>query len=410
MDVTNHFCIARQAICDAQLKLCAYELLYRASADAEHAEILDPHEATARVTSSALLDYGLEKLAPGQQIYINMSSHWLKHSELLPNAKIKNRIVLQVMKEMPADEDLLAALKQLREKGFLIALDDYHHNDLRHKLLPETDIVIVETQNQSLETLRQVKASLNLYPVKTLAEKIETWQDFDQLKQIGFDFYQGYFLSRPETLNQPEVSSNRMVMAKLLTMLFDDKSNLTQIEALIAQEPSLYYRLMKFINSPAYNLPNQIDSLHQAVVYMGMETLRTLVSILIWARNNHKAYTVLPLLLTRAKACELLAKAQGLAPADKYFSLGFLSLLDVALDQPLPTLIDNMSLSDEMQQALLHNEGPSASLLNLIRLWERADWELLEQHPLYDPHSTPQLMLQAFEWANNTEQQIKSVG
>lgn len=407
MDVKDQFCIARQAICDQHLQVKAYELLYRASHQANHAEIIDPHEATARVTGQALLDYGLDKIAPNQQIYINLSAHWIKNNELLPAARIKNRIVLQIPRNIQLNDQLVESLHDIRKKGFQIALDDYHHNDPRRALLPDVDIVIVETQNQSFPILELVQEFLSQYSVTTVAEKIESWADFNQLKALGFDLYQGYFLSRPETLEQTSHSNNRMVMTRLLTMLLDDRSSINQIENMITQEPSLSYRLIKFINSPVYRLPNRIDSLHQAIVYMGMETLRTLVSILVWSRNSHKAYAVLPLLLTRAKACELVAKQQGLAPADRYFTLGFLSLLDVALDQPLDSLIAEMSLSKEMEEALLEDKGPAASLLNLIRLWERADWELLQNHPMYDSQTTPQLMLQALEWANNTEQAVK---
>ena len=407
MDVKDQFCIARQAICDQYLQVRAYELLYRASHQADHAEIMDPHEATARVTALALLDYGVDKIAPNQQIYINLSSHWIKHSELLPVTRIKDRVVLQVPSNIQIDDHLIASLRKIRQKGFQIALDDYCATDPRHCLLADVDIVIVEVKDQSLQVLEQILEELSQYPVKTIAEKIENWTQFNQLKVLGFDLYQGYFLSRPETLEQTKHSNNRLVMTRLLTMLLDDRSSIDQIENLITQEPSLSYRLIKFINSPVYRLPNRIDSLHQAIVYMGMETLRTLVSILVWSRNSHKAYAVLPLLLTRAKACELIAKQQGFAPADRYFTLGFLSLLDVALDQPLDSLIAEMSLSTEMEQALLEDKGPAASLLNLIRLWERADWELLQNHPMYDSQTTPQLMLQALEWANNTEQAVR---
>ncbi|MBB1485277.1 EAL and HDOD domain-containing protein [Oceanospirillum sediminis] len=404
MEPDNNFCIARQAICDEQLNLVAYELLYRASGDADSASILDPNEATARVTSTAFLDFGLEAIAPKQQIYINMSQYWLNHEELLPVARIRNRVVLQILSDVRIDDELKQNLKAIKEKGYQLALDDYRHDDPRFSLLPLIDIVIVETTQQPLSTIRQVVSTLRHYPVEILAEKIESWQTFDQLKKLGFDYYQGYFLARPENLPPAEPGSNRMIMSRLLTTLLDENSDIKQIEELIAQEPSLYYRLLKFVNSSAYNLPNQVDSLHQAIVYMGLTTLRTLVSILVWSRNSHKAWAILPLLLARAKACELIARDRGMSPADRYFSLGFLSLLDVALDQPIEHLLKEMSLSDEMHQALIAHQGPGAQLLNLVRLWEKGDWVQLQQHPWYDPDKTPELTSQALIWASQTEQ------
>lgn len=403
----DHFCIARQAICDNALKLVGYELLYRADTEDLSAVISNPHEATARVTSLALLDFGLDHVAPKQPIYINMSQEWFKHPALLPTAKVQQRIVLQVPADIVVDETLRANLHTIRGKGFLVALDDYKLDDPRAPLLNDVDIVIVETLNQSLSTVRKVKTALLQYPVKTLAEKIESWSSFEQLKQMGFDYYQGFFLARPETLTPQASGANQLILAKLMTLLFDENSSVEQIEHYISQEPALYYRLMKYVNSSAYNLPNRIDSMHQAVVYMGMETLRTVVCILMWARNSNNVYTVLPLLLTRAKACELLAQQQGMRPVDRFFTLGFLSLLDVALGQPLDTLLSNLPLSTDMADALLRNEGPLAELLNCIRHWERAEWAALEQHPLYSAE-LPILMNKALAWANQTEDNITS--
>ncbi|MFG1490614.1 hypothetical protein ABMA58_15295, partial [Oceanospirillum sp. HFRX-1_2] len=107
--------------------------------------------------------------------------------------------------------------------------------------------------------------------------------------------------------------------------------------------------------------------------------------------------------------CELLAKEQGFAPADRYFTLGFLSLLDVALDQPLDKLIPSLSISDEMQQALLADEGPLANVLNFVRQWEKANWSMLEQHPMFSLERTPQLMQQAQRWALETEQEMQKI-
>ncbi|MDX1399884.1 MAG: HDOD domain-containing protein, partial [Oceanospirillum sp.] len=252
-------------------------------------------------------------------------------------------------------------------------------------------------------------AELKHYPITLMASRIESWQAFEKIRAIGFDLYQGGFLAKPELLDTPKNSANRMLLVKLMTLLFDDKSSISKIEQVIEQEPTLFYRLLKFVNSAAYRLPNKIDSLHQAVIYIGTETLRTLVAILVWAKDDHKAYAVLPQILTRAKACELLAKEQGLAPADRYFTLGFLSLLDVALDQPLDKLIRNLSISEEMQKALLNDEGPLADVLNFVRRWEKADWKFLEQHKMFSLENTPLLMQQAQRWALETEKEMHNI-
>lgn len=398
MEAVNRYCVTRLAFCDQALIRKGFELAYYDPHDAVNA-----FEASAKVASFALLDYGLDQVSADSRMLLSITPDWLANANILPSAKVKDRLVLQLPADLPVNESSENTFRQIRAKGFQIALTDYAPNDPREALLNQVDMVIINCQQFILGDIKAIQHQLRRYPVEILASGIESWQAFEKLKVIGFDLYQGSFLAKPELLDTPKNSVNRVLLAKLITLLFDDKSSVSQLETLIEQEPTLFYRLLKFVNSAAYRLPNKIDSLHQAVVYMGTETLRTLVAILVWAKDDHKAYTVLPQILTRAKACELIAKDHGFAPVDRYFTLGFLSLLDVALDQPLPQLITGLSVSDQMQAALLENEGPLAEVLNFVRLWEKANWSALEQHPMFSLERTPELMQQAQHWAAEIE-------
>lgn len=404
MEAINQFCITRLTFCDNDLIRRGFELTYH---DTQHTA--NPLEISAKVASFALLDYGLDQAGENGKVLLTITQSWLANASMLPVAKIKDRLVLQLGDDIEPDPLSLVALQQIRNKGFLIALGNFGPNDPRKPLLTAVDIVSLNCGKFILGDLKKLYAELKHYPVTLMASRIESWQAFEKIRSIGFDLYQGGFLAKPELLDTPRNNANRMLLVKLMTLLFDDKSSISKIEQVIEQEPTLFYRLLKFVNSAAYRLPNKIDSLHQAVIYIGTETLRTLVAILVWAKDDHKAYAVLPQILTRAKACELLAKDQGLAPADRYFTLGFLSLLDVALDQPLDKLIRNLSISEEMQKALLEDEGPLAEVLNFVRKWEKADWEYLEQHKMFSLPRTPELMQNAQHWALETEMQMQNI-
>ena len=404
MEALHDYCITRLTFCDRQLIRKGFELRYQGPDDTETAAAdTDPLEANAKVASFALLDFGLDQVESGNRIILPVAASWLTNNAMLPVARVKNRLILMLGPDTPADPLTLQALKQVRQKGFQIALGDYRPDDPRSVLLSETDLVQLNCQQMILKEIKELHSELNRHNTAVLCSHIESWQAFEKIKAIGFDLFQGSFLSRPELLDTPRNSTNRLILIRLMSLLFDDKSSIANIETVIEQEPGLVYRLLKFVNSAAYRLPNRIDSLHQAVIYIGTETLSTLVAILVWAKDDHKAYAVLPQILTRAKACELIARARGLAPADRYFTLGFLSLLDVALDQPLPSLIQNLSLSEPMQQALLEQEGPLSDVLTLVRLWQHADWDALEHHPLFTTPELPELMLQAQQWSDQLE-------
>ncbi|OOV88735.1 EAL and HDOD domain-containing protein [Oceanospirillum linum] len=404
MGSLNQLCITRLTFCDSDLIRRGFELAYH---DTQHTA--NSLEISAKIASFTLLDYGLDQAGKSGKVLLTITKAWLPNASTLPAAKIKDRLVLQLAEDIPPDPITLNALHHIRSKGFQVALTNYTISDPRKALLSEVDIVKINCQRLMPSDLKHLHAELKGYSVTLMAGQIESWQIFEQVRAAGFDLYQGSFLGKPELLDTPKNSTNRIMLVKLMTLLFDDKSSIQEIEKVIEQEPTLFYRLLKFVNSAAYQLPNKIDSLHQAVIYIGTETLRALVAILVWAKDDHKAYTVLPQILTRAKSCELLAKEQGLAPSDRYFTLGFLSLLDVALDQPLDKLIQSLSLSEEMQNALLKDEGPLAEVLNFVRQWEKANWEILQQNQMFSPENTPELMQQAQHWAQETEKEMQNI-
>ncbi|WP_417596974.1 EAL and HDOD domain-containing protein [Oceanospirillum sp.] len=404
MGSLNQLCITRLTFCDSDLIRRGFELTYH---DTQHTA--NSLEVSAKVASFTLLDYGLDQAGESGKVLLTITKAWLPNASTLPAAKIQDRLVLQLDEDISPDPITLNALHHIRSKGFQVALTNYTINDPRKALLSEVDIVKINCQKLMPCDLKRLYAELKGYSVALMAGQIENWQMFEQVRAAGFDLYQGSFLGKPELLDTPKNSTNRILLVKLMTLLFDDKSSIQEIEKVIEQEPTLFYRLLKFVNSAAYQLPNKIDSLHQAVIYIGTETLRTLVAILVWAKDDHKAYTVLPQILTRAKSCELLAKELGLAPSERYFTLGFLSMLDVALDQPLDKLILSLSLPEEMQNALLKDEGSLAEVLNFVRQWEKANWEILQQNQMFSSESTPELMQQAQHWAQETEKEMQNI-
>lgn len=404
MDSLNQFCITRLTFCDNDLIHRGFELFYHDTKDSAN-----PFEISAKVASFALLDYGLDQAGEKGKVILTITQSWLANANILPVAKIKDRLVLRLGCDIETDPITLSALQTIRSKGFQIALADYTPEDARTPLLSQVDIVALNCQSMTLGDLKNSYKELRKYPLSIMAQNIESWQAFEKIKTIGFDFYQGSFLAKPELLDTPKNNSNRIMLVRLITLLFDEKSSISDIEKIIEQEPTLFYRLLKFVNSAAYQLPNKIDSLHQAVIYIGTEALRTIVAILVWAKDDHKAYTVLPQILTRAKACEMLAKEYSRSPADRYFTLGFLSLLDIAMSQPLEKLILNLSVSDEMQDALLNHQGPLADILEFVQLWEKADWPTLEQHKLFSLERSPELMRNAQDWALASQQEMQTI-
>ena len=121
---------------------------------------------------------------------------------------------------------LVEALKRLKKKGFAIALDDYIYNPSHKPIVALADIIKIDiTQLNQKQLIEHVKI-LGKYKAKLLAEKVETLDEFEFCEKLGFDFYQGYFLSKPRIIKSKSLPSNKLAVVNLLSVLQNPNSEL----------------------------------------------------------------------------------------------------------------------------------------------------------------------------------------
>jgi len=276
-DATEVALLARQAIYNAGMAAAAYELLFRRSPTATQADIGDPGRATLQVIASAL-EIGLDRLTAGLPVHINFPRELLIVDSPLPLPA--ERVVIEVLEGVPADREVIAGLAALRDFGHRVALDDYLPDITPSALLEVADIVkIAISQKTRNELALQVKV-LKARGIELIAEEVETVEQFEQCLELGFTGFQGYFLQHPQTFRAQRVPTSRLGMLRLVATL--NKSHIEsfdEIAQLISQEASMPYRVLRCINSSYYNLPRKIDSIHQAVVILGLNNLRRLCTL-----------------------------------------------------------------------------------------------------------------------------------
>jgi len=189
--------VARQPIVDRDEKVFGYELLFRDGL--ENAFTGTDTDEASRVTLDRSLLMGLDVLCDGRRAFVNCTKDTLVKGlvTLLPAATT----VVEVVESVAPDPDVIAALRTLRQEGYMIALDDYLADDPRETLTEIAHIIKVEipftTEKQREELIRRSEA----WDCLMLAEKIETHSEFSRTRDQGFDYFQGYFFRRPEVLN-----------------------------------------------------------------------------------------------------------------------------------------------------------------------------------------------------------------
>ncbi len=362
--------IARQPIFDGDLNVQAYELLFR-DEDVSVANISDGNMASSQVMINAFLELGIDTICDNKTSFVNLTRDFIVGRLPLPVSP--NAVVIEILEDIVVDAELISALRDFSAKGFSLALDDYTFTDDKKPLFEVVDIVKIDIMDCDRETLVTDVRALQKCNVKLLAEKVETREDFELCKSLGFDYYQGYFISRPEIIKGQALKPSRVSLLEILTMLEDPNCDMRVLENLISQDVTISYKILRIINSSFFGFRRKIDSVKQAVVSLGLKAIRDWFVILALTNIDDKPRELIMLTLLRARMMQSLAEKTGLNP-DPCFTTGLFSSIDAIMDQPMDEVLKELPLSSEIAVALTKKEGEVGELLALVLNYERGDW------------------------------------
>ncbi|MGE3313795.1 MAG: EAL and HDOD domain-containing protein [Planctomycetaceae bacterium] len=363
--------LARQAIYDRDLNAVAYELLYRNGSE-NQAAVVDGDQATGEVMFNALVEMGLEQVIGKEQAFVNVTPSILLdgHCEAFP----RDRIVIEVLEDIEPNDEIVAVLKQLSNDGFTIALDDFVLHDHLKELVRIADIIKIDVLALGREKTAEQVQRLQQFDVRLLAEKVETYEDFEFCKGLGMEMFQGYFVCKPQILEHRTITPDRLGTMQLLARLQDAKLEILELERLLMRDPAICVKLLRFINSSFCGLRNKVDSIRHAATLVGLRKIRIWAGLLAFGTFNDKPRELIRAANIRARMCERLAEYMLDKHTDRCFTVGLLSLLDAFSDTPLETMLARLPLSPEVTSAILHREGPAGRILNCVTAYERGDW------------------------------------
>jgi EAL and modified HD-GYP domain-containing signal transduction protein len=400
----QHYYIGRQPIFDTAQHVIGYELLYRRQ-DQAHADVVDGDQATSEIFINSFLEMGLDKVVGKHQAFINVTRNFITNMDLLPPPNAQ--LVLEVLEDISIDQTVVAAVRRLKQMGYIIALDDFiYHPDLK-PLMNEADIVKLDVQALNRAQLEEHVTLLRQYPLKLLAEKIETPEMFDHCQELRFDYYQGYFLCKPRVLSGRRLPANRLNTLRMITELQNPKINIKGLEKLISQDPTMSYKLMRYINSAAFTLSTRVDSIHHAIVYLGEKEIKRWATLITLTGIDDKPDELITTSLIRGKMCELISATTNLPNKDSAFIVGMFSTLDAMMDQPLQDILGALPLNPDILAALLNRKGPYATILDSVLAYERGEWDRL-QPDVTDVDIIADNYLRSLEWADAIMRDIKT--
>lgn len=364
--------VGRQPIYDARLKVHAYELLFRGG-DTNRADVLDGDQATSQVIVNTFMEIGLDQIVGEHLAFLNLTRSFLveERTDVLP----PDRVVLEVLEGIEPDEEVQAGIRRLADQGYQIALDDFLYHESLRPLVELAHLIKIDIMGMDRDAIREHVRQLAPYDIPLLAEKVETREEFEFCKSLGFRYFQGYFFCKPNVVRGQRMPSNRLATLRLLSRIQDPDVSARELEELISHDVTLSYKILRYINSAAMALPRKVESIHQAVVYLGQQAIKNWVTLLSLAGLEDKPMELLVTAMVRAKMCEELARAGGHRNTQVYFTVGLFSALDAMMDRPLEELLDELPLSESVREALLNREGHLGHALHCVLAYERADWD-----------------------------------
>jgi EAL and modified HD-GYP domain-containing signal transduction protein len=404
----REFYLGRQPILDRNQNLFGYELLFR-NAPVGPAHITTELSATAAVIAHAS-QLGMEKTVGDALGFVNVDADVIMTDifSFLPREKM----VLEICATEPVTPRLLARVEELAGQGFRFALADVSgESETVGALLPWIEYVKMDMRSTPLSILMKLAPRFRQQKKKLVAEKVETREEFKNALDLEFDYFQGYYFSRPVIMSGKKLSPSQLAVMELMTLVTSDADNI-DIERAIKRDVSLALNLLRLVNTPAVGARQRIDSLSQAVTLLGRRQLQRWLQIMLYAEPSKRGHSMTPLLMlatTRGRLLELLASK--LRPSQRHvadiaFTVGIMSLMDTLFGMPMADILAQIPVNDDVSQALLYRDGFYGDLLKLAECIERI--EEMDEHIVpalrnlaMSTDELVELELAAFEWSDH---------
>ena len=394
--------VARQAIFNRRQHVVAYELLFRNSTDNFFPDI-EESVATAKLITENQLNFGTRHITSGKKALINIGPDSLKMDlcAFLPNQDV----ILELLETVEPSEENYQLCRKLFHKNFILALDDFVYEPKWDRFLKLVKLVKFDIQITPLQDISALVKKLRQYKkIKILAEKIETIEDFKIAHEMGFDYFQGYFFAKPTVIEQKDIDINYPLALSIYAQVMKEYPDINAITRLFQLDTALSYKLLRLINSGVFPVQKDIESIKQALVYLGHEHIKKFVSLILTAHiTQTKPTELMKVCVIRARFCELIARQVTPSVANSAFLTGLFSLLDAILDRPMEQLLVRLPFPDMIKEALMQEKNILYYILEIVKAYESGSWWGLEQAVVFINIKSallPKLYLDALDWSN----------
>ena len=400
--------VARQPIFDRKLNVYAYELLYRFGAEAKAYVYPDGDRATAEVIADTLLLIGLGTLTGGKKAFINFTENLLKSD--IANILPKDFVAIEILENVEPDDEVMLACRKLKQSGYTLVLDDFVPDAKHQPFIDIADIIKIDFKTAAARDHDKLAGWLEGRNIKLLAEKVETRSAFEQARELGYSYFQGYFFSKPVIISSRDVPAYKINYLRIIQEVNRPDFDFGRLESIFRRDVSLSYKLLHYINSAAFGFRNKINSIKHALVMLGITEIKKWISLVaLRGIAADKPDEIISSSLIRARFGELIAPLTGLKEkSSDLFLMGMFAMIDALIGRPMAECLVELPIADEIKSALLGQPSAYREVLGLILAYEKGDWDGFSKYAAalgLSEAEIPRLYLESLNWANHLMQQ-----
>jgi EAL and modified HD-GYP domain-containing signal transduction protein len=311
--------------------------------------------------------------AGGGDASLNVLSESLLHSLL--NSKPTANLMIEVPSFMAVDTSHTEAIRALHANGNKLLLKGRPLSELPREVLPcfKYSIIDVDEDRRIAGTAAPAGVTRSITHVQA---GVRTMEQLDAAFQRGAVAVLGWPIDDAISVSQSQsggkASQPDLQVIMELMRRVDAEEPIEKLDQTLRRDPTLAFKLMRYINSPAFGLRVEINSFSHAIMMLGYKKLkRWLALLLATAGKDANMRPVMFAAVRRGLLMEELARGTGDEEMrNELFICGVFSLLDKLMSERFDVLLKSIPVPERVYQALAEETGPFWPYCELIRAVE----------------------------------------
>jgi EAL and modified HD-GYP domain-containing signal transduction protein len=367
--------------------------------------------ATSLLLLNSFFSFGIDHLVGDTRAFINFDKHLINHgvAELLN----KDIVTIEILETVTPDQKFLKNLKKLKEQGYTLAVDDVDDGYAHETIIDLVDIVKIDFLSSSKASIVEQAKLFKDKGKLLLAEKVESKEVYEWAFELGFDYFQGYYFSKPKIEKKKKMDQSGLQYVRLMAELNNLEPDFHELSKIILLDPNLTYKILKLVN--AYSKPiNEIKTVQQAIAVLGVKNFRRWLSLaMVENMSSTESNEAVKYALIRSTLLSKIGEHSNMKKHVEELSLlGTLSILDVILEMDMEKAIETLPIGDELKKALLGYTTIYSDALSLCYAYEKGIFdkaELAAANMGYDLGLLPDHYVASISWAEKMYRELKAI-